>query len=152
MTEPNRLQRKRRGAAMVEAAIVLPVCAMLLIGMFDCCLLVIRYTAMGAAARQVAREAMVHGSRATPSQGSWGPLPLTTTASDNHQASKTAKGLLMAQDPSQVSINLTWPDGANAPGNRVRASVSCTHWPLLAIPGWYGATALTGTSTMTIAH
>lgn len=150
----HRIRKKKhcKGAAMVEAAIVLPVCVLLLLGMFDASLLILRHTAMSAVARQVAREAIIHGSRASSSQGNWGPQPVTTSAEGGHPATSSAAGLLMAQNPAQVTIKLNWPDGDNTPGNRVRVMVSCVHTPLIGIPGWYGSMNLVGVSTMTIAH
>ena len=65
----------RRGAAMVEAAIILPVFLTLCLGMIDLGMAVFQNNAVAEASRQGARIASVHGSLA-PNDGSgttWGP-------------------------------------------------------------------------------
>ena len=65
----------RRGAAMVEAAIILPVFLLLIFGMIDVGMGVFRNNLLSEAARHGARQAIVHGAFAPTGWdgGPWGP-------------------------------------------------------------------------------
>jgi Flp pilus assembly protein TadG len=152
-TQPNiSARRRRRGAAMVEAAIVLPVCVLFLLGLLELSLALVRHTVMAEAARRVARAAMIHGAGAAAVQGHWGPAAVSIYASDNHPAAAAVRDVLMTLDPSQVQISIQWPDGDNQYDQRVQVGVTYRHQALLPIPGWYDHLDLQGSSTMRIAH
>jgi hypothetical protein len=142
----------RRAAAMVEAAIVLPVCLVMLLGMVELSVALVRNTVMAETARWIARAAIVHGAKATAAQGRWGPAPVEIDASDDHPAALVVRDFLMTLDPSQVQISIQWPDGANEPDDRVEVMVSFVHQPVVTFPGLYDHLSLTGTSIMRIAH
>lgn len=143
--------RRRRGVTVVESAIVLAVCLLLLLGMLELSLALIRHTVVCEAARRVARTAVVHGSRCGTS-GPWGPTAVSITAADSHPAAAAAEPVLMTLDPADVQIDLSWPDGINRCDGRVRVTVHYTHHPIVPIPGWYDELDLRAESTMRIAH
>lgn len=77
---------KTRGQSMVEFALILPILMFLLMGFFDLGRVVLAHDALGHAAREAARYAIVHGATVTVHGGSLagscpaGPLPPTVTA------------------------------------------------------------------------
>src|SRR3954454_7531896 len=75
-------RRGRRGATMLEAAIVLPVFVLLVFSMIDLGLGVFHYNMLSQAARHGVRQAIVHGKFAPPSWngGPWGTATINTTA------------------------------------------------------------------------
>ena len=144
--------RRRRAAAIIEAAIVLPVCLLLLLGMLEISIALTRHTVMAEAARRVARAAIVHGDHATAAQGQWGPTTLEIDAAEDHPAAAAVRDFLMTLEPSQVQINVQWPDGGNEPEDRVAVTVSYVHEPVVTFPGFYDHLNLSGRSVMRIAH
>jgi Flp pilus assembly protein TadG len=137
---------------MVESAVVLPICLLLLLGMLELSIALVRHTVMSEAARRVARAAIVHGSKATSSSGRWGPAPLQTSADSSEPSAAAVRDVLMTLDPADVSIAVNWPDGGNQPDQRVQVTVRYTHHPMISFPGLYGQLDLIGVSTMRIAH
>lgn len=146
------ITRPRRGATLIETAIVLPVSLLFLLGMLELTIALVRHTVVAEAARRVARSAIVHGASATKAQGHWGPAPIELHAADDHPAAACARDVLMTLDPAQVQINLRWPDGGNEPDDRVEVTIALVHQPLVTFPGLYGQLNLSGRSTMRIAH
>ena len=72
----------RRGAAMVETALVLNIYMLLILGTCDLGIAVHRNNTLSQAARHGARQASVHGALAAPSMAAWGPATYTGTAGD----------------------------------------------------------------------
>jgi Flp pilus assembly protein TadG len=138
-----------RGVPTVESAIVLSVLLVLLLGMLELSVALVRYTVVSESARRIARAAIVHG--ANTQQGVWGPATVNTDAGTDHPAASAVRSVLMTIDPSDVQINLQWPDGTNEPDQRIRVTVHYTHLPVVPIP-WYGQIQLQAVSTMRIAH
>lgn len=146
-----RKSQKRRGATLVESALILSVFLLLLLGMLELSLALVRHTAICEAARRVARAAVVHGSRCQTA-APWGPAAIALTADDSHLAAETALPALVTLQPPDVHIELSWPDGGNHSDDRVRVVVHSTHHPIVPIPGWYEQLDLRAESTMPIAH
>ena len=73
---------RRRGAVVVEGAIVLTSLIVILFGMLDLALLVLESNTLAEAARRLCRQAVVHGQMAAPRMTTWGPGSLTGTAGD----------------------------------------------------------------------
>jgi Flp pilus assembly protein TadG len=144
--------RTRRGATLVEAAVVLLVFVTLLLGTLDAALAVRQYNAVSQAARQGVREAIVRGEYAPPRRAAWGPATYSGTAADAHEIAQIIQQSLVGLDPGRVTILLTWPDGANTVGSRVRCTVATSYRP--AVTTLFSRRELTfsATSTMLIAH
>jgi Flp pilus assembly protein TadG len=164
--------KRRRGAALVEAAITLSLFLTLVFGMLDLGIALFRKHVTSEAARQGARNAIVHGYLAPngSSLNAWGPTPsyypaLTsqslysastsyTVQADNpsDDLAGTIRPYLAGLDPSTVTIRARWPDGDNALGNRVTVSVTVPYQHL--VPFIFGESTITigASCTMTVVH
>src|SRR5689334_1070755 len=123
----------RHGAAMLECAIALPVMLLALFAILDLGLAATRYNALAEAARQIARQAILHGSLAPDEVGSWGPAQFVGTAADSSNIVQATHGRLPTMLENLVSVQVTWPDHDNSPRDRVQVRVSYQHRPL--VPG-----------------
>ena len=143
----------RRGAALVEAGIVLPVLITLVIGMIDLGLAVSRSQMVAQAAREVSRLAMVRGSLAPSAMGSWGPTTYGPSAANSSDAiAQAAAPRLAGLNAADVTLKLEWLDGNNQEESRVRVTVTTTYQPMLTAV--FGGTpiSLSSTSTVRITH
>ena len=166
-----RFQRKkpdRRGVTLVEAAIVLLVFLMLVLGMLDLGLGVLHYNTVSHAARQGVRQAIVHGWMAPSGWygGPWGP-PGNYPGGNGTTSSYTVnganssdwivkafqdQGAFAGLDPNKVTIQVQWLDGSNNPDNRVSVTVSSSYSPIMTWIFGNPSITLGATSTMLIAH
>jgi Flp pilus assembly protein TadG len=145
-------KRKRPGASLVETALVMVVFLTLLLGMLDLGLGVFRNNILSQAARQTARQAVVHGSL---SSVPWGPSTYgPVTADDNGAIATALRPYLVGLDPSTVTVQVAWPDGGNAPDQdcRVRVTVSTPYRPMMTFVFGNPTYTLSATSTMPVAH
>jgi Flp pilus assembly protein TadG len=142
----------RRGAAAVEGAVVIGVFLIVLFGMLDVGLAVLQQNSLSEGVRRLARAAIVHGSLARNTSTAWGPASLSGLASDGSEPAATIQPVLIAMDSSQVAFTLEWLDGENQPDQRVRATLTYQHVPM--VPLILGTTPinLSASSTMRIAH
>src|SRR5215213_8561998 len=90
--DPTRQRSCRDGAAMLECAIALPIMLLALFALLDLGLAATRYNALAEAARQIARQAILHGSLAPVEIGSWGPTEFVGTAADSSIIVQTVHG------------------------------------------------------------
>src|SRR4051794_9867306 len=146
--------RKRRGAALVEAAITTTAFMALMFGMVDLGTGVLRNHMVSEAARQGARQAAVHGSLAPSAWngGAWGATAFSGTGSSTNPIATGIMSYLNGLDPSQVNIQAQWLDGGNKAEQRVQVTVSTTWTPM--VTSLFGGQAynLSASSTMPIAH
>jgi Flp pilus assembly protein TadG len=143
--------RRRHGAVLVESALVLAAFLALILGVVDLGLWVICRHGLEQAARQGARQAIVHGKLAT--QGVWGPAsvgPLQADAADPLAAA--VRPFLVGFDPATVTIQADWPDGGNTRGQRVTVTVSADCRPMLLQVLGDRPLSLCASSTLRIAH
>jgi Flp pilus assembly protein TadG len=129
--------RRRSGAALVEAAFVVPVLLLLLYGVFCGAIMVITVDQVDTAAREGARWASVRGA---------------SYAFDSKQPPATAadvgtyvKDQGVTLDPNQMTVNTTW-NANNRPGNYVTVEV-VYNWPGL---GPFGAQQFVARSTQLV--
>jgi len=137
-------------------AIVLMVFLILVFGMLDLGIAVLRYHQLSQAARQGAREAIVHGKLANvpPSLVPWGPGPYSGRVSDaGHPLVAAIEPSLVGFDLSQVWVDVQWI-GGNDPrqGHRARVTVSAPYQPIMLFIFRTDPFTLSATSTMAIAH
>ena len=104
---------RRRGATMVEAAIILPVFLTLILGMLDLSIGVFRHHVVSQAARQGVRHAIVHGKLGPPKKTAWGPAAYTGKGDASHEIATAINPYLAGLDPAQVDIQVQWIDGSN---------------------------------------
>ena len=142
----------RRGAAMLETAISLLAFLILLFGMLDIGVAVIRHHLLTHAANAVCRQVIVHGSLATK-LGVWGPGSYSGTASSATPISTTAANHLAGLDTSQVTVRVDWIDGGNdRRDQRVRVILSMPYQPIATFIFGNPRFTLSATAVMPIAH
>jgi Flp pilus assembly protein TadG len=142
----------RRGAVLVEGAIVLTVFLFLILGTLDLGLATFRYNSLSQAARQGARQAAVHGALATSAMGNWGPTSYSGTADDGSVYAQAVSPMLAGFNLSNVSITVQWIDGGNAVQQRVQYTVSTTYTPTITSLFSNISYTQSAASTMPIAH
>src|SRR4051794_23949612 len=124
------------------------------------------------AARQAARQAIVHGylSLHNPAIHAWGPTPsyypaptsgslysssTSCTVRADHpsdELARTVRPYLAGLDPSTVTIRIEWPDGDNDPGNRVTVTVTVPYRSSTLLFRGEHEITLVASSTMAIVH
>lgn len=142
----------RCGVSAVEGALVLSVAIMLLAVIFDLGLASFRQNTLAAAARRLAREAIVHGSASQPEQQPWGPAPYAGNAADQSPYALAAAPLMAAMSTQNVAIEVSWPDGDNGENDRVEVQLSYPHRPLIPFLSLGNVLNLRANSVMRIAH
>jgi Flp pilus assembly protein TadG len=141
---------RRRGAAMIETAFILIPLLILTVGLLDFAVGVYRYHILSEAARQLARNAIVHGQFADR-LGQWGPATYTGAANTSNTIANTVRPYLVGIDPAAVSITLEWPETTNEVEKSVRTTLTTAFHPLFT--SWFGSSiALRAQSEMKIAH
>jgi Flp pilus assembly protein TadG len=130
---------RRSGAALVEAAIVLPVLLLLLYGIFCGAIMVITVDQVDAASREAARYASTRGTSYAFNTGN-----TAATASD---ITTYAQGQGVTLDSSKMTVSVSW-DTSNRPGNYVTVQV-VYDWPGL---GPFPAQTFTATSTQMVTY
>ena len=137
---------------MLETAIILNVFLMLILGTFDLGIATYRYNTLSQVARQGARQAIVHGSLASPAMTAWGPTTYNGTAGDGSVYAQAVSPMLVGFVLGNVTIKVEWLDGGNAVQQRVRYTVTTTYRPI--ITSFFSSSSFTqsAASTMPIAH
>jgi len=122
-----RRQRVRRGVTTVETAVVLSTLFLVLFVILDLGLATFRHNVLAAAARRLARQAIIHGDAAPPEQAPWGPAEYAGTAADDSEIARAAAPLLASMRRSDVAVQITWPDGDHGEGDHVRVRLTYMH-------------------------
>ncbi len=151
----SRQSRRRPGAVSIEAVVIFLVFMTLCLGMLDLGIGVFQYHVVSEAARQGARQAIVHGQMAPTgwNGGSWGPTTINEKANATGIPLVTAiQPYLVGIDLSQATIKAQWLDGGNAPDQRVSVTVTSTYQPCITFIFGDTTYSLSATSTMPIAH
>jgi Flp pilus assembly protein TadG len=141
----------RRGASLVEGAVVLVVTFLLIFGGLDMGLAVTRYNALCEGARRAAREAIVHGESSTQ-LGSLGPANMEFTANESNDIADAFRYVLPTINPAEVDVLVEWPDGGNQINDRVRVTLEYQHRSVVPVFLGVGTLNLKAISTMSIAH
>jgi Flp pilus assembly protein TadG len=138
---------------MVESTVIFLVMAGIVLGTLDLGIGIFRYHVVSEAARQGARQAIVHGSLAPPQAAQWGPTTVTSPASASGVPLVDAVSpLLVGFDLTQTQVTGEWIDGASDPGKRVRVTVSTPYRPMITFVFGNPSYTLTGSSTMPVTH
>ncbi|HZV04400.1 MAG TPA: TadE/TadG family type IV pilus assembly protein [Gemmataceae bacterium] len=147
------LPRRRRGAVMVEAAIVLSVALLLTLVVIILALGVYRYQQVASLARQAARYASVHGGQYALDTGQ----PMATQSSIYTNIIQPGA---IGMDTSKLSYSVTWDNATELPiylasaatgqylRNRVTVTISYTWVP----EAYLGSITLTSTSVMEMSY
>lgn len=137
----------RSAAAILEAAIILPVVLLTLLVMLDCGLAVARQHRLAACAQTAARWAIVHGEK---SDAPLGPGGWSGTLAESYPLCELLRRGLHCLAPQEVQLQAVWPDGGRQPGQRVQITLSVLHKSLLI--NLLGDWELSARSTMRIVH
>jgi Flp pilus assembly protein TadG len=139
---------RRRGANLVEAAIVYPVVLLLLLGVIVVGLGMFRYNQVAELAREGARWASVRGAQYSSDTGN---AAATSTEVGNY-----VKGLAAGLDPNSLTVTTTWNTSnalTHTSGNlTIKNTVSVTvSYPWIPEAFFGGATlTMQSTSVMTM--
>jgi Flp pilus assembly protein TadG len=128
--EPGLQHKTRRGASIVEFAIVSFVLLCLLFGGIEAVRALFVYTNLADAAKAGVRYAITHGSDRAAGSGEDG----ASTAGDYHLVTDRIKGYASGFDLSQLNITVTYEGNDNTPGRYVDVLVQYTYSPLTALP------------------
>lgn len=142
----------RRGATVVEGAIVLSSLVIVLFGMLDLSLLVLESNTAAEASRRMCRTAVVHGQMASPQLTVWGPTTVTGTAGDGTEYAQALDPELVTFNLSNVNYTINWLDGSNQPGYRVQVIVNFQYQPLMPFILGGSAIPISMDTTMQVAH
>jgi Flp pilus assembly protein TadG len=135
-----RKSRRRRGAVILECAIVYPITFLLILGLIIGGMGVFRYQEVAFLAREGSRYASVHGGQYAADLGK-----TAATAKDVYDQAILPK--VVALDVSQLTYTVTWsPD--NEPGSTVSVKVSYKWVPEAFLP----TLNLSSTSTTVMAY
>jgi Flp pilus assembly protein TadG len=149
----NHNRRQRRGATLVESALVLSVTLLLIVGLVVLGLGVFRYQQTAAVAREAARWASVHGGLYAQETGQ---PAATRDAVKNQVIPRYSTGL----DPNSItSFTVTWDNASEMPiyydstnqvfkSNAVHVTISYQWIP----EAFFGGVTLTSTSEMPISY
>lgn len=143
---------RRRGATLVEGAVVLGLFSTIVLVMLDLGLAVFRHNTLSEAARRLAREAVVRGERSSPEKRSWGPDAYSGTANARGDIKGILEPILVTMEPDEVQVDLKWPDGGHRVGQRVRVTLRYDHQPMIPFVLGNQPFELDAVSTMQIAH
>ena len=156
-------RRGRRGATMVEAAAVVSVLMMLMVGLIVMAVGTARYQQVAGLAREAARYASVHGAYYKRDSGNSMATPASVynNAILRNPSTNALRGTL---DPARISYSVTWDNAnegpvylSNAATNTYKinyVSVTVTYqWQSQAFPGFASTTrTLTSTSRMPVTY
>jgi Flp pilus assembly protein TadG len=147
------LPRRRRGAVMVEAAIVLSVALLLTLVVIILALGVYRYQQVASLARQAARYASVHGGQYALDTGN-------SMATPSSVYTNIIQPGAIGMDTSKLTYSVTWDNATELPiylanaatgqylRNRVTVTISYTWVP----EAYLGSITLTSTSVMEMSY
>lgn len=152
----------RRGATVLEMAIILALFLVASTAMLDLGIAVFRQHLVNTAARRGARLAIVHGSMAEV-LGPWGPssidVPLTSNGTpivggdfDGDGKIDGVQPLMVGCDLSRSRIRVEWVSGSNDPGKVVSVRVTTPYQPVLSFVFGSDEVILSATSNMYIMH
>src|SRR3982074_1559161 len=119
-------------------AVVAPFAFLLLIGIMDIGVAIWSYNVAAEAAREAARQAVVHGSK---SGQLYGP------AANDANVDKIERQYAIGLTPANVTVRSTWPNGNNKPGSPVTVEVEYVYTPCSLFQ--LGTLKLRSRSTMT---
>ncbi len=145
----------RRGAVAVEAAIVLPVFLLIVLGMIDLALAVMSQNALSEAARDGSRQAVVHGELAPSGWkgGPWGPTPIDEPGTATGIPAVAAVEPMLSVCPlDNTRVQVEWLTNSNKSGSPVRVTASGDYHPLVTYIFGSPSIRLSASSTMPIAH
>jgi Flp pilus assembly protein TadG len=114
------IARCENGESLVSFAVTLPILLSFVFGLTQICLAFYTHEFISDAAREGTRYAIVHGSTCETSGGA------TCTASAANVNSYVSGLSLPNLGGGTMTVNTTYPDGSNVPGDRVKVNITYT--------------------------
>ena len=152
---PRSLQRRsRRGAALVEAGIVLVTFLIAVLGMLEMGNHVLRFNLVSQAARMGARAAVVHGTEAAAGRPRGG-MGAWTQGDAETQIKLIVRPFLGGAgiQSADVGVVVLFPNGGDrSPGSPVRVRVTATYPTMVSFIFGSGTRTVVATSQMVIAN
>lgn len=147
-------RKRRRGATMVETAIVLPIAMLLVMGIVDLGMAVHHRNALMRVVSHLAREATLHGS-ARQDGAPWGPETIVVSASadvlDPDAATLEVRELLTGVS-REAEVRIDWPAATNHSGDLVSVTANEVYRPLFSKVLGIGEIHLRASCTLPISH
>ncbi len=126
-----RRRKRQQGAGLIEFALVALQLMLVLLSLLEFGRMVLVTTSVANAARTGIRYAIVHGSTRTGS-GVDGPSgPSLTTHIEANVRYYASAGLI---DAARLNVAVSYPDGDNDPGSRVRITLVYPYDPFTVLP------------------
>jgi Flp pilus assembly protein TadG len=154
-----RRKRGRRGATVVECALVYPLTFLLIIGLIVGGLGVFRYQEVASVAREGARWASVHGYQCVQEANPGAGNPTLTTPADVYNNSIKPQADAANLDPPSLAYTVSWADASQAPtyydsnSGKWRTNTVTVTITYQWIPEAYlGSITLTSTSVMPMSY
>jgi Flp pilus assembly protein TadG len=126
--------RKDRGAVQIEFILSILTILFVMFAMWELIMIVHTMNVLSDAAKEGVRYAIVHGNRNTNCSG-----PVSTPeCTDPDPTGVRVQAVVLDyakysfHDISGITVNVTYPDGANVPPNRVRVTVAYDFVPYTA--------------------
>lgn len=132
--------RSLSGQSIVEFALIAVPFFLLVFGIIEGGRLLFTYHEVQNAAREGARYMVAHGREADDPLVPGDTAPVTTHV----------LGRVTGLDPAALEIRARWPDGSNAPGQRVEVEVEYAFEPVIGMIFGMGPIELTARSEMRI--
>lgn len=129
---------KRHAAALIETALLLPLLLLTILGSLDLFLMAFRQNVLAVAAKDLARQVSISGADQPTALQTWGPAAVSTNGAS--LAPDQAYPLyLLCMPPSDIAVDVSWPDGNHWTGSRVIARMTFEHHSLLGgLAPWSG--------------
>jgi Flp pilus assembly protein TadG len=115
------LLAREEGESLISFALTMPILIAVIFGMMETCLAYYNYERISELAREGTRYAIFHGSTCLLSTGS----SCTSTAASIETAITSAG--MPALGGASTAATVTFPDGDQVPGHRVKVVVTCTY-------------------------
>ena len=154
-----RKTRRRRGATVVECALVYPIAFLLVLGLIIGAFGVFRYQEVASVAREGARWASVHGYQCCQEANPSTTPPPLTAASDVYTNAIKPQADAANLDPPSLSYSVTWANPNEEPlyynyttGTWIRNTVTVTITYQWLPENYLGGITLTSTSIMPITY
>jgi Flp pilus assembly protein TadG len=147
MARHTRQRRSRPGGSLVESALILTCLLTLILGMIDLGLGVMRFNMISHAAREGARQMMVHGGSAL---SHWGTLSSWQASVSGQPLVDAISPQLVGCDLTQTYITVAW--ATNNIGDPVSVTITTKYQPLMTYLFGAGPMNLKAESTTLFAH
>ena len=130
-----RLRRSERAQAQVEFVLSITFVLLLIFSIFELSMLLYTYNVLADSAKEGVRYAIILGKESTNSTSSNGSSQCSSNSLTAVYGRVCSYAAASFHDVTGMSVTVNYPDGSNAPTDRVQVQVSYPYKPLLNL-GW----------------